>query len=115
MSQRERLGRLVEIAAMVRDARAARLARIAAERDTLKDQLKALDAPGGEEGLVPAAAAMVRFDYETWASRRRADLNLRIAAKHAEWLAQLDDSRRAFGRAQVLDRLHQAQKDRTRD
>lgn len=112
MSGDDRLQRLAAMAGMVLDARSAELTRIATARDALKVQLAALNAPRSAEGLSPSAAAQVSFDFETWASRRRADLNLRIAAKHAEWLAHLDETRRAFGRAQVLDKLQQAERAR---
>ncbi|MCB6177941.1 hypothetical protein LHP98_07330 [Rhodobacter sp. Har01] len=112
MSGDEKLLRLSAMAGMVLDVRSAALSRLAAERDALKAQLAALNAPRATEGLAPAAAAQVRFDYETWASRRRAELNLKIAAKHAEWLSHLDETRQAFGRAQVLDRMLQATRNR---
>lgn len=114
MSRDARLGPLADMAGMVLDARSAELARIAAARDALKAQLAALNAPRAAEGLSAAAEAQVSFDYETWASRRRAELNLKIAAKHAEWLSHLDETRRAFGRVQVLDRLQEAERQQRR-
>lgn len=105
MTDDDRVRRLAEMARMVLDARSAEMARIAAERDALKDQLAELNAPRRAEGLTPAAAAQALFSYEAWASRRRSDLNLQIAAKHAEWLSHLEETRQAFGRNQVLSQL----------
>lgn len=115
MSGDARLARLSEMADMVLQARSAELSRIAAAREALKAQLAALEAPHPAEGLSPSATALVSFDYETWASRRRADLNLQIAARQAEWLLHLDETRRAFGRAQVLQRLQAAERQKRRD
>lgn len=105
MSEEQRLKRLAEMAGMVLDARSAEMARIASERDALKAQLAELNVSRSAEGLSPAAAAQALFSYEAWASRRRSELNLQIAAKQAEWLSHLEETRQAFGRNQVLSQL----------
>lgn len=108
MSDEQRVKRLAEMAGMVLDARSAEMARIAAERDALKAQLAELNVSRSTEGLSPATAAQALFSYEAWASRRRSELNLQIAAKQAEWLSHLEETRRAFGRNQVLAQLVEA-------
>ena len=99
----ERLARLRQMAEMVLEARSAQLARATARRDALREQLTALDRlPPADAEL---AASQSWFAFEQWASIRRAEINLNLAAREAERLGQLQETRRAFGRSQVLGRL----------
>lgn len=99
----ERLARLRQMAEMVLETRSAELARATARRDALRGQLAALDRlppPGAD-----LAASQSWFAFEQWASARRAEINLHLAAREAERLVQLQETRRAFGRSQVLGKL----------
>jgi hypothetical protein len=101
----ERLDRLSDMARMVLDAGTAKLRRAAAARDRVQAEIDRLDAARPAEAPRDAAEAGVALAYETWAGRRKAVLNVELAARRAACLALSDEARRAFGRAQVIDRL----------
>lgn len=104
MKRDPRLDRLVEMAEMVLDARSAGLRKAAATRLALLGQLEALEAQSQAMGD-DLASARAAYAFEQWAAVRRAEINTRLAAAQAEWMAQQDETRRAFGRRQVLSRL----------
>lgn len=99
------LARLRQMADLVLQAESEGLRRKAEARAALHRQLQALDralpsdATPGEMQNVLA--------YEGWAAARRAEINLQLALRQAEWLESLTRTRRAFGRAQVVGRLQQ--------
>lgn len=103
MAKDERLGRLRQMAGMVLETRSAELARVTGACDALRIQLAALDRlppPGAD-----LTASHSWFAFEQWASARRAEINLQLAAREAERLVRLEETRRAFGRSQVLSKL----------
>ena len=111
---RARLDRLRIIARMQADAALARLAVSAQGRTRLQQSLDALgqaEAPldGGDESA-PADPAMVqaRLAHRRWLDAQRRMLNQRLALVQAEYLTLRPPAQRAFGRAEVLDRLGEA-------
>ena len=101
----KRLNHLRDMAAMVLDARSQTLRKANDHRDALVRQLAALDAGPAEEGPIWPAPELARFGYDQWAARRRADLNLKIAAQTAVCLQVAADTKLAFGRKMALDRI----------
>jgi hypothetical protein len=108
---RARLDRLRLVARMKADAALARLAVSAQGRARLQRSLDALgqaEAPldGGDESA-PADPAMIqaRLAHRRWLDAQRRMLNERLALVQAEYLTLQPQARRAFGRAEVLDRL----------
>lgn len=107
-----RLIRLAQIARLVEEAGMASLRRAVAARESVRAQIDALDATRAKSAPQNAAEARIAYAYETWASRRRAALNLDLARHEAECLSLLDAARQAFGRARVIDALIARQKPR---
>lgn len=99
--RRAALARLAGMAAMVLEAQIARLRAIAEARDRLKAAREGLERPLPEGADLASARAALA--YEGWAAARRAGIDAGLARRDAEWLAQLAEARRAFGRRQVLD------------
>ncbi len=104
MKHDPRMQRLKLMADLVLDARSAALREAATRRQVLLAQLEGLEAAarGPADDLSAARAA---YAFEQWAAVRRSEINLRLAAAQADWLSHLDETRRAFGRTQVMDRL----------
>ena len=113
---RSRLERLRLVARMKADAALARLAITAQSRARLVQSLDSLgraeaplDAAAAGEGVVeaPTDPAMVqaRLAHRRWIDARRRMLNQRLALVQAEYLTLQPEAQRAFGRAEVLDRL----------
>ncbi|MBL8561433.1 MAG: hypothetical protein JNN06_04050 [Gemmobacter sp.] len=109
MTDRKQIGKLAELAALVRDQRL-ELLRLAAERKATTERLIAgLDQPGTDS--VPAvAAARAELAYRSWADQRRRELSRLLAAQLAECEKRRDAARLAFGRAEVLDKLRNGKK-----
>ena len=104
-SDRERLQRLVAMATLVSDARAHTL-RLANEvRTGLQQQLTALDTTHLPENLPWPAMEKAVFGYEQWAARRRAEINLRLAAQTAVCLLATEETRLSFGRKIAVEKL----------
>ncbi len=98
-----RMRRLIEMAAMVQDAKSAALQKTRATCATLEGQRNALDRGAPDPADLPAVRAALA--YEGWAALRRAEIDARLALHRARAEAQLAEARRAFGRRQVLDRI----------
>jgi hypothetical protein len=107
MTNGPRMQRLRAMAALVLDARSAALREAATRRQSLLSQLEGLEAAsrGPAEDLSAARAA---YAFEQWAASRRSEINLRLATAQADWLSHLDETRRAFGRARVLENMQTA-------
>lgn len=109
MTDRKQLGKLAEIAALMRDHRLEGL-RVAAERKASTERLIAgLEQPS-TNALPIVAAAKAELSYQTWADQRRRELAQILAAQVLECEKRRDAARVAFGRAQVLDQLRQTRK-----
>ncbi len=95
-----RAARLAAMAVMVLEAKSARLRAIVEARDRLKAAREGLERPLPEgTDLASARAALA---YEGWAAARRAGIDAALSRCEQDWLAQLAEARRAFGRRQVL-------------
>ncbi|WP_225030090.1 hypothetical protein [Xinfangfangia pollutisoli] len=105
MTDRARLDRLAQIAALLEEAGTAKRRAAAAARAAVKAQIAALEASRPQQAPQTAAEARVAFAYEQWASRRHAALNIQLARHEADCLSARDAARHAFGRARVIDRL----------
>ena len=105
MNRRDKLADLARLAALVEDAERARLARAAAERNSMQAAITAL----GESPALPSApdiaASLNAEQHELWRVQRRATLNLGLARATARYLEAKGDAAKAFGRASVLARL----------
>ena len=97
--------RLRAMAGLVFDTRLQALRQANEARDALLRQIADLDARPAGEGVLWPAAEVARFSYEQWAAARRAEINQRLAAQTALCLQAADETRRAFGRVQVLEKL----------
>jgi hypothetical protein len=107
---RARLEWLQAIARMNSEAALARLAVSAQGRARLMQSLDALgraEAPldeGAAEGGDPAMV-QARLAHRRWLDAQRRMLNQRLALVQAEYLTLRPEAQRAFGRAEVLERL----------
>ncbi|AXQ94991.1 hypothetical protein ACN9JG_15000 [Cereibacter azotoformans] len=104
MKQKEEIVRLRELAQMVLDVRLADLARVARQRQSCLDGLKALEALPASD-LDPVTAAQVALSYQAWADGRRSELNVALARCTAEWTSRTSSARTALARAEALRRL----------
>lgn len=107
---RERMRRLQTMAGLVFDTRSQALRRANDARDALLRQIADLDARPAGEGLLWPAAEVARFGYEQWAAARRAEINQQLAAQTVVCLQAADETRRAFGRVQALEKLVDGQR-----
>lgn len=114
MTRDPKLARMAAMADMVLDAKSSALRTAAERRLALLAQLEALQAASAADAqdLVAARAA---YAFEQWAAVRRGEINLLLASAQADWLSHLDDTRRAFGRTQVLARMQERAASRRRD
>lgn len=110
------LDRLSAMARMVEEVGTAKLREAAALRDAVKAQIAALEASRAQDAPKDAGEARVNYAYDQWAARRRAQLNLHLARHEASCRALMDEARRAFGRARVIEKLalQQAEKRKPR-
>lgn len=109
MTDRKQIGRLAELAALVRDQRLEVL-RLAAERKASTERLIAgLEQPG-TDAVPVVVAARAELTYQAWAEQRRRELAQILAAQSVECEKRRDAARLAFGRAQVLEKLRHAKK-----
>ena len=99
----EDLARLREIANMLLETRAAALRRAAAARDQVQWQLDSLDRTQPE--TVTGGEMLNTLAYEEWAARRRAELNMQLARRRAQWQLELDGTRLAFGRLPAISKM----------
>ncbi len=101
----EHLARLAGLARMIRDLKLAELEAAGRARAESRARLAGLDLSPIEPDLGVIAAAQAEVRYQSWAEARRAEINLTLARQTAEWIEAREAARRAFGRAQVLERL----------
>lgn len=100
-----RIDRLMDMASMVLDARSQALRAENAKLDALSRQLAALEAKPVETEASWSATDRSTFAYEQWATRRRAEINLQLAAQRARCLEAEAEARLAFGRKAALGRI----------
>jgi hypothetical protein len=103
----QRLTRLLQMASMVLDARAQKLRAENATKEALQSQLAALEARPVEQQASWCATETSAFGYEQWAARRRAEINLKLAAQKARCLQAEAEARLAFGRKAVLGKMRE--------
>ncbi|WP_145105351.1 hypothetical protein [Cereibacter sediminicola] len=104
MKPKDEIVRLRDLAQMVLDVRLAELGRVARERQSCLDGLKALEAMPASD-LDPVTAAQVALSYQAWADGRRSEINLALARHTAEWKSRTSSARTALARAEALRRL----------
>jgi hypothetical protein len=104
MTKPKDLENLSEIAGLLLDSRLNAMRKLAQARNHNLALLKDLETvePDGEETI---AEALARLRYAQWADKRRAAINIALAAQTAEWMQARADAARAFGRADVLKKL----------
>lgn len=102
---RAQLSRLVAMASLVLDAKSQALRAENTKRDALLHQLQALEAKPADSMGVWSSAERAAFGYEQWAARRRADINIQLAAQQVRCLQAEADARLAFGRKAALSRM----------
>jgi hypothetical protein len=105
MSDREKLRRLAEISALMRDTRMLALEAAARARQASLDRLAELDRPSSANDLPPIVAGEVAMRYALWADRRRSELNQMLARQTVEWHQARDEAALAFGRDQGVGKL----------
>ena len=105
MRDLEKLRRLAEISALLRDTRMLALETAARARQSSLDHLAALDRPTSADDLPPIVAGEVAMRYALWADRRRSEINQLLARQTVEWQQARDEAALAFGRAQVVGKL----------
>jgi hypothetical protein len=103
--ERQRLIRLSQMASMVLDSKAQNLKAENAIKEALKSQLVALEARPVEQHASWCATETSAFGYEQWAARRRAEINLKLAAQRARCIQAEAEARQAFGRKAVLGKM----------
>ena len=107
MNKTQQLDKLRQIAALLFDARLARLKALALAKLETEGHLADLaGAPVHAPSLSEIAIEGVSLRYERWADARRAELNLKLARQTADWLDAQGAARLAFGKTQALDGLH---------
>lgn len=97
----DRLNRLVALSGMVRDHRLGRLTAAVARRDAVADLRDGLAQPATDD----PAALQAQAAYGRWADRRHAALTAELAAHEAEVQRLLHEARRAFARAQAVEKI----------
>jgi len=113
MSRREMISKLVKIGDMLLDKRMHELRASAAERDHNLVLLKNLTPEPIEEPQT-ISGALAALSYNQWADARRAEINLVLATKTAQWLQAKADAERALGRSEVLKKIYKRKIDRRR-
>lgn len=102
---RQRLAHLFQMAAMVLDAKSQRLRAENAAKEALHAQLAALEVRPIEQEASWYATEASAFGYEQWATRRRAEINMKLAAQRARCLEAEDEAKLAFGRKAILGKM----------
>lgn len=105
MRDLEKLRRLAEISALLRDTCMLALETAARARQASLDHLAALDRPTSADALPPIVAGEVAIRYALWADRRRSEINQLLARQTVEWQQARDEAALAFGRDQVVGKL----------
>ena len=97
--------RLQEITDLVRDHRLGQMRSAAAKRAQSLQQIEALDRPDDGTDQASIVGNLVALRYQTWADRRRAELNVVLARQTVDWIDAVDSARKAFGQTQALRAL----------
>jgi hypothetical protein len=105
MRDAEKLQRLKQIGALLRDTRLMELERAARARQTSLDRLAELERPATSTDLPPVVAGEVAMRYALWADQRRTEINLVLARQTVAWVEARQEAALAFGRDQVLGKL----------
>lgn len=107
MKNQEQLKQLEKIAQLILDLRLSELSRAARARQETMDRLGALDVPSSDE-IDPVIAARVTLQYQAWADKRRAEINLILARQTADWTLKRASAKHAFSRSEALRLLRLA-------
>ena len=105
MKDTERLHRLGQISALLRERKLHILQGAAQARQVSLDRLAALEAPMPAADLPSMAAEEVALRYAVWVDERRREINFTLARQTAEWHSALQEAAEAFGRDQVVQSL----------
>lgn len=105
MTRQQDLDRLELLAQLRLDHQLARMRTAAMALDRSKTQLRAIDAAPLSADLTLVSGAMVEISYQRWADLRRSELNLVIARQTADWLAEREKAKTAFGQRRALREL----------
>lgn len=105
MTKAKDIARLRELSGLILDQKLAVLQSRAAERSASLQRLHDLAPSGGAEP-VTLQEMQIALRYDHWADARRSEINRVLARQTAEWLEARADANRAFGRADVLRKLH---------
>lgn len=102
-----RIARIETVSALQRDQRLKELRDAARDCAELRAQLLGLagDAGGSDEAPITLCSALVIARHEQWRAARRRELNTRLAAAMARWMACHSGATRALGRHEALRRL----------
>lgn len=110
MNDKEKLRRLGQISALMRDTKMQLLETAARARQASLDRLAELDRPAVPNDLPPIVAGEVAMRYALWADQRRSEINLVLARQTVEWQEARQEAALAFGRDQVVQKLAQRPK-----
>ena len=105
MNRKTRHDRLCRLAALVLQHQSAAMAEAGKRLEILQKQIDALDAFPADRLFADIALAQRHFAYETWASKRRADLYLQRELRQIEWREEHLKSSRALARMDLLEAL----------
>lgn len=105
MKDTERLHRLGQISALLRERKLHSLQCAAQARQVSLNRLATLDAPMPAPDLPSIAAEEVALRYAVWVDQRRREINLTLARQTAEWHLAQQEAAEAFGRDQVVQSL----------
>ena len=106
MKADDRIKQLETIAGMILDLRLADLRQAARLRQESLDRLGALEVPPAED-MDPITAARINLQYQAWADRRRAEINLVLARQTADWTMRRAEAKEAFARSEALRMLRE--------
>ncbi|MGV8989023.1 MAG: hypothetical protein ACOH2H_22505 [Cypionkella sp.] len=110
MSDRERLNRLAQLSSLLLDAKLFSVEKAARARQHSLDLLAKLEIAAAPSDLPPVLAGQLTMHYQTWADQRRSEINLVLARQSAEWAEAQQEAAQAFGRNQVVLKLHARRK-----
>jgi hypothetical protein len=104
MMQKERLERLVQLAAAISDRKLGAYHEATARCAETRALMQALDVPPASD-LPLVAAAQAQLVYGVWADRRRAQLREVLEQQLAEATKRRTEAAQAFGKSQVLNQV----------
>jgi hypothetical protein len=105
VSDREKLHRLGQISAVLRETKLHALQIAAQARQGSLALLAALDAPQPLNDLPAVTEAEVALRYAVWADQRRTEINMGLARQTAAWQHAQSEAAQAFGRDHVMQGL----------